>query len=132
LAAPDDGLPFDLNPYHRRLKERGHYKGMTKMQVKINNQTQAKRQTDYGWFSHWAVVLVGLMALAGCSKKSANPSAGTVVKNSSGMEFAYIPAGSFQMGSANADPNEQPVHQVTFASGFYLGLMKSLKRSGKR
>jgi formylglycine-generating enzyme required for sulfatase activity len=71
------------------------------------------------------LLLVGLMALDGCSKKSASPSAGTVVKNSSGMEFAYAPAGGFQMGSGkgdpNGDPNEQPVHQVTFTHGFYIG-----------
>jgi formylglycine-generating enzyme required for sulfatase activity len=58
------------------------------------------------------------MAMGGCTKNSASskePSAGTIVKNSGGMEFAYVPTGSFQMGSGNGDPNEQPVHQVTFA-----------------
>ncbi|HSS21668.1 MAG TPA: formylglycine-generating enzyme family protein [Pyrinomonadaceae bacterium] len=66
-------------------------------------------------------LLVGLTGVGACNKKSAKPGTETTVKNSSGMEFAFIPAGSFQMGSANGDPNEQPVHQVTFASGFYLG-----------
>jgi formylglycine-generating enzyme required for sulfatase activity len=92
------------------------------MQVEIKNKVQAKhRNKSWIGLAIGLVLLVGLMALGGCSKKSANPSAGTVVKNSSGMEFAYVPAGSFQMGSANGDPTEQPVHQVTFARGFYIG-----------
>ena len=80
---------------------------------------------------------VGLMFLAGlttllggCSKNGANsnaassnapPSPGTVIKNSIGMEFAYAPAGSFQMGSDTGSSKEQPVHQVKFANGFYMG-----------
>jgi formylglycine-generating enzyme required for sulfatase activity len=36
------------------------------------------------------------------------------------MEFAYAPAGNFQMGSEQLDW-EKPVHQVTIANGFYMG-----------
>jgi formylglycine-generating enzyme required for sulfatase activity len=43
------------------------------------------------------------------------------VKNSTGMEFAYAPAGSFKMGADNGAPWEKPVHQVTLAKGFYMG-----------
>ena len=46
---------------------------------------------------------------------------GTVVTNKMGMELVYIPAGSFMMGSETGDPNEKPVHRVTFSKGFYLG-----------
>jgi formylglycine-generating enzyme required for sulfatase activity len=70
------------------------------------------------------VLLIALIALGGCSKNGTSgkqPAAGAIVKNSNGMEFGYVPSGSFQMGSDNGDPNEKPVHQVTFASGFYLG-----------
>jgi formylglycine-generating enzyme required for sulfatase activity len=45
--------------------------------------------------------------------------AGTVVKNSIGMELVYIPAGSFMMGGTYT--NEKPVHQVTISNGFYIG-----------
>jgi formylglycine-generating enzyme required for sulfatase activity len=94
------------------------------MPEEINNQEQAKQRSRL-WIGSAAglLVLVGLIALGGCSKngKNTTPSAGTVVKNSSGMEFAYVPAGNFQMGSANGDDHEQPVHQVTFARGFYMG-----------
>jgi formylglycine-generating enzyme required for sulfatase activity len=95
------------------------------MTEETNNPEQAKHRSGL-WISLviGLVLLVGLMALSGCSKNSAGskePHAGTVVKNSSGMEFAYVPAGSFQMGSGNGDPNEQPVHQVSFARGFYVG-----------
>jgi formylglycine-generating enzyme required for sulfatase activity len=98
------------------------------MSREIKNQTQVKHRSEV-WIGLviGLVLLAWLMALGGCSNKSAGskdtkaPVAGTVVKNSGGMEFAYVPAGGFQMGSSNADPNEQPVHQVTFASGFYMG-----------
>ena len=36
------------------------------------------------------------------------------------MEFASVPAGSFKMG-LDSYSDESPVHQVTFASGFYMG-----------
>jgi formylglycine-generating enzyme required for sulfatase activity len=86
------------------------------MPEKINNQEQAKHRSGL-WIGLVIamVLLVGLMAMGGRTKNSASskePSAGTVVKNSGGMEFAYVPTGSFQMGSGNGDPNEQPVHQV--------------------
>jgi formylglycine-generating enzyme required for sulfatase activity len=108
------------------------------MPEEINNQEPAKRRS--GLWIGLAVglaLLVGLIAQGGCSQNSANsntsntsgggagakpePSPGTVVKNSSGMEFAFVPAGSFQMGSDKGSSGEQPVHQVTLARGFYMG-----------
>jgi formylglycine-generating enzyme required for sulfatase activity len=102
------------------------------MPEEISDQEQAKHRSRL-WIGLTVglVLLVGFIALGGCSKNSANsnsangntsgaatePSPGTVVKNSGGMEFAYVPAGSFKMGSSMADP----VHQVTFARGFYMG-----------
>ncbi len=36
------------------------------------------------------------------------------------IEFVYIPAGSFMMGSNNGDKDEKPVHRVT-VDGFWIG-----------
>lgn len=51
-----------------------------------------------------------------------------VVKNSIGMEFVYVPAGSFMMGSTAReidieliDEDEGPQHRVTIREGFYMG-----------
>jgi formylglycine-generating enzyme required for sulfatase activity len=108
------------------------------MPEEISNRERVNRRSGL-WISLAVglVLLAGLMALGGCSKNSANgntsdasrggaaakpePSPGTVVKNSSGMEFAFVPAGSFQMGSDKGSSSEQPVHQVTLARGFYMG-----------
>ncbi len=42
-------------------------------------------------------------------------------KNSIGMEFVLIPAGTFEMGSTKGDKDEQPVHTVTISKPFYMG-----------
>ena len=42
------------------------------------------------------------------------------IKNSIGMEFVYIPNGSFEMGATD-DADSKPVHHVTISNGFYLG-----------
>ena len=41
------------------------------------------------------------------------------LKNSLGMEFVYVPSGTFEMGSIESD--DEKVHQVTISNGFYLG-----------
>jgi formylglycine-generating enzyme required for sulfatase activity len=47
------------------------------------------------------------------------------LRNSIGMEFVLIQAGTFQMGSPATEPgrddDEGPVHQVTISQPFYLG-----------
>lgn len=107
------------------------------MPEEINNQWQAERRSGLCFsLAVGLALLVGLIALGGCSKNGAggntsntsggtgakaDPSPGTVVKSSTGMEFAYVPAGSFQMGSDKGTSQERPVHQVTFARGFYMG-----------
>lgn len=46
--------------------------------------------------------------------------AGTLISNKLGMKFAYIPAGSFQMGGTQND-SEKPIHTVSISQGFYMG-----------
>ncbi|MBR6020824.1 MAG: formylglycine-generating enzyme family protein [Kiritimatiellae bacterium] len=36
------------------------------------------------------------------------------------MEMAWCPAGTFMMGSRNGDSDEQPVHEVTLTTGFWM------------
>jgi formylglycine-generating enzyme required for sulfatase activity len=49
---------------------------------------------------------------------------GSIVKNSLGMSFAYIPPGTFQMGSNNgyAGADEQPIHEVSISRGYFMGI----------
>lgn len=37
------------------------------------------------------------------------------------MDFAYIPAGDFQMGSTAGHDSEKPLHKVTISKGFFMG-----------
>ncbi|MEO6390517.1 MAG: formylglycine-generating enzyme family protein [Pyrinomonadaceae bacterium] len=37
------------------------------------------------------------------------------------MDFVYVPAGSFDMGSVDGEADEKPVHRVIISQGFYLG-----------
>jgi formylglycine-generating enzyme required for sulfatase activity len=43
------------------------------------------------------------------------------MQNRTGIEFVWVPAGSFMMGSGKNSPNEKPMHRVTIAEGFYIG-----------
>ncbi len=47
--------------------------------------------------------------------------AGTIRKNSGGIELVWIPPGDFMMGSPKGDSDERPVRRVTFANGFWMG-----------
>ena len=38
-----------------------------------------------------------------------------------GIEFVWVPAGSFMMGSENGWADEKPAHRVTISEGFYMG-----------
>ncbi len=51
-------------------------------------------------------------------------------RNSIGMEFVLIPAGTFQMGAsdAGAHSDEQPVHRVTISRPFYLSTHEVTQR----
>ena len=48
------------------------------------------------------------------------PETAKTQRNSIGMEFVLIPAGTFQMGS-NDGNDEKPVHTVRIMQPFYLG-----------
>jgi formylglycine-generating enzyme required for sulfatase activity len=50
------------------------------------------------------------------------PKAGTTFRDCPDCpEMVVIPAGSFDMGSNNGDPNEKPVHRVTIGKAFAMG-----------
>ncbi len=52
-----------------------------------------------------------------------------------GMEFVWVPAGSFMMGSSDDDPDanarEKPQHQVMFTHGFWMGKHEVTQRQWK-
>ena len=75
---------------------------------------------------------------AGPSRRAANPSparvsppprdpvgpaAGDVMTGAAGMEFVWVPAGEFRMGSTSSEAfgNERPVTRVRISRGFWLG-----------
>src|SRR5205085_11701074 len=43
------------------------------------------------------------------------------MQSRAGVEFVWILAGSFMMGSENGDSDEKPAHRVTISEGFYMG-----------
>jgi formylglycine-generating enzyme required for sulfatase activity len=43
------------------------------------------------------------------------------VSRASGLEFAWIPAGEFDMGSLDGSDDEKPVHHVRITRGFWMG-----------
>ncbi len=53
---------------------------------------------------------------------------GTLSRHRLGMDLAYIPAGSFEMGSNNRESNEGPVRRVTFSQPFWMGKTEVTQR----
>jgi formylglycine-generating enzyme required for sulfatase activity len=43
-----------------------------------------------------------------------------VVETVDGVEMVLVPAGCFEMGSTDGEPNERPVHQVCFEQPFWI------------
>jgi formylglycine-generating enzyme required for sulfatase activity len=52
--------------------------------------------------------------------------------NSIGMELKLIPSGTFQMGSKDCSPEEQPVHEVRITTPFYLGVTEVTNAQWKK
>ena len=46
---------------------------------------------------------------------------GTVMANQLGIEFVYVPSGSFMMGSDRGGADERPARRVAIGKGFYMG-----------
>jgi formylglycine-generating enzyme required for sulfatase activity len=60
-------------------------------------------------------------AQAKAEANKAEPQAGEVWREPvTGMEFVWIPAGEFMMGSSGGEANEQPIHKVHL-DGFWMG-----------
>ncbi len=68
------------------------------------------------------------------AKEFPPPKAGSRFTNELGMEFAFIPPGSFMMGSPNGvgQDIERPQRQVTIASGFFMGVVPVTQEQWQR
>jgi formylglycine-generating enzyme required for sulfatase activity len=66
------------------------------------------------------LVTVLYLVLSGWIPEGPQPASS--LTNSLGMQFALIPAGEFQMGSANGFDDERPMHTVRISKLFYLGI----------
>jgi acetoin utilization deacetylase AcuC-like enzyme/formylglycine-generating enzyme required for sulfatase activity len=60
-------------------------------------------------------VLMVFLLLCGCQRDLPAGSDANIVTTQSGIEMVAIPAGSFDMGSANWSPDETPVHRVSIS-----------------
>lgn len=78
-----------------------------------------------------AASAAALLAAAGGGPLTSGPGAAAgsvarIIKNSVGMTFVRIPAGSFRMGSPDDEPGhreyESPVHEVKITKPFYLSV----------
>ncbi|PCJ18701.1 MAG: hypothetical protein COB02_09705 [Candidatus Cloacimonadota bacterium] len=70
-------------------------------------------------------------------KKGLKPSNGEIYKDAlSGVDFVYVPSGSFMMGSPKSEErrfgNEGPVHKVKISKGFYLGKFEVTQKQYKK
>ncbi len=109
-------------------------------EVKGSND-RAKVQAYLDEFSHSPNAPVARILLRQLESKPIGSAAVTVLKNSIGMEFVYIPPGEFMMGSSDAEldevlyeckkylpeckrgpfTDESPKHRVSIREGFWIG-----------
>jgi formylglycine-generating enzyme required for sulfatase activity len=78
----------------------------------------------------WKYGIIGIIAIIAIAftacppEPDTKPKAGDIIVSSTGIELAYIPAGTFTMGipasEENSQDSERPQHQVTL-SAFYMG-----------
>ena len=74
-------------------------------------------------FSFFCKIAVLLVAAITVTDGSAAARKASTRRNSVGMEFILVPAGTFRMGSTSEDAgvNEKPVTEVSISRAFYLG-----------
>ncbi|NKB71288.1 MAG: SUMF1/EgtB/PvdO family nonheme iron enzyme [Candidatus Latescibacteria bacterium] len=79
---------------------------------------------------------IPLLLLVFYSSLWANEEATVDLINGATMEFVWIEAGSFTMGSPASEPgrreNEGPQHEVTISQGFYMGKYEVTQRQWER
>ncbi len=71
------------------------------------------------------VILMILMMVLVVVRTAGGAEPGDIVTNSVGMKLAYIPPGTFTMGSPDTEPGRirnETQRQVTFAKGFRIGV----------
>ena len=72
-------------------------------------------------------VLLLLAAIATCPAQDEKPwthpgtKAGDEITGPDGGKMVWVPAGEFDMGSTDGNPEESPVHHVRITRGFWLG-----------
>ena len=67
---------------------------------------------------------IALALLAGCDPGPPQNPAGSAWQNPAGMEFVWIPAGSFEMGSPSGEAgrdDDERQHEVRISRGFWMG-----------
>ncbi len=74
-------------------------------------------------FSFFCKIAILLVAAIAVTDGSAAARKASTRRNSVGMEFILVPAGTFRMGSTSEDAgeNEKPVTEVSISRAFYLG-----------
>ncbi len=106
----------------------------------------AKGFSRRAWFGVLALVLVGVVVgawfwWAGSEDHTAKLQAvaaktGARVNPKDGLNYVFIPAGSFEMGCSAGDsdcfPDEKPAHDVKISSGYWLGQTDVTQAAWKR
>ena len=99
-----DGIELDPGPYHLEVSASGY-------------------ETRKFWIDLDGGEDKRLDIALGPVDVSPGTSAGKKISNDLGMEFVYIPPGSFTMGSPSGEPerdDDEKQHRVTLTKGFYM------------
>lgn len=118
----DSANPEDFNEYLKKYPN-GEFVGLARNRLKALETAAKEDAAKKEEVKKEDAKSEGTKSKAEVEKKLA----GTVVKNSMGMELVYVPPGSFMMGSdkdsktTGGYENQKPVRPVVIGTGFYLG-----------
>jgi formylglycine-generating enzyme required for sulfatase activity/serine/threonine protein kinase len=124
---PFGGLVVDSNPSGSEVFVDNHKRGITPLSIEslpIGTREVMIKKQGYEKKTLWVSLEAGQVKTLDIVLKRMAPSPQRQkISNSLGMEFVYIPPGTFMMGSAFDEPgrnNNEKLHKVTLTQGFYL------------
>ena len=124
MAEISERLEFCVYPYAKCMSEQTNFH----VEKSVQNTSVSERSLII-WGARlvaWGAIVASLVSsAAGQVPASAQDRIKTVMNSRDGLNYVWIPPGTFMMGCSGGDefcrPSEKPAHPVTITQGFWIG-----------